>query len=598
MRNSLTPRVLLESLACRGSLDQPGCKAAVCGSYRVAVHIVRATLQDWIGPQEPRGQFPLVTRVPMTHLTSCVAMPSHPRARPVVGAHRSRRTLIHIRRKKGGFVMTNARTVAADPLDLRQNAHLDAHRVPVIGGGLYGWFGAGCGRPYRHTAVSVGIGGIYFLVGLVLTSAIGFSGASIASPGVYLLIFSGVFTLDRMQWGACAFIQPLNASRGAFLVPDEDYVSAMRTLLRRMSAWVPVVALFLILFAAVAALIALSTLTEAQPAAAIARWLGILPIPSLPEAWFTQPHLAITLVTLDWLLGTTLFGVVAFLSLTAQGVVGWARVIQRWPVMPIPSAVRLRFVGFASFAARAGGHVLLPESVYAPNRDIANRLLPHLGIETEYYVLLSDGTEPMASGVSHGQTVSPSGGQLQGTAASPGVVTGSARVIRDPAGARLEPGEILVAPSTDPGWTPLFLTARGLVMEFGGAMAHGAIVAREYGLPAVVGAGDTTARLHNGQLVTVDGSAGVVEAALDEAALDEAAAAAEVGPWSRGAPGPTTSGSSLADPTLGSAMPALYMLVLADRSHADQTHRPCHVRSLCAGRRSRSSDLLTCLFPA
>jgi|GEM_PF-2513720 len=501
--------------------------------------------------------------------------------------------------------MTNARTVAADPLDLRQRAHLDAHRVPVIGGGLYGWFGAGCGRPYRRTAVSVDIGGIYFLVGLVLTSAIGFSGAYSASPGVYLLIFSGVFTLDRLQWGACAFIEQLNASRGAFLVPDEDYVSAMRTLLRRMSAWVPVVALFLILFAAVAALIALSTLTEVQPAAAIARWLGILPIPSLREAWFTQPHLAITLVTLDWLLGTTLFGVVAFLSFSAQGVVGWARVIQRWPVMPIPSAVRLRFAGFA---VRAGGHVLLPESVYAPNRDIANRLLSRLGVETEYYVLLSDGTEPMASGVSHRQTVLPSGGQLQGTAASPGVVTGSARVIRDPAGARLESGEILVAPSTDPGWTPLFLTARGLVMEFGGAMAHGAIVAREYGLPAVVGAGDATARLHNGQLVTVDGSAGVVEAALDEAALDEAAldkaaldeaaAAAEVGPWSRGAPGPTTSGSSLADPTLGSAMPALCMLVLADRSHAAQTHRPCHVRSLCAGRRSRSSDLLTCLFPA
>ena|GEM_PF-3611889 len=103
MRNSLTPRVLLELLACRGSLDQPGCRAAVCGSHRVAVHIVRAALQDWIGPQEPRGQFPLVTRGPMTHVTSCVAMPSHPRARPVVGAHRSRRTLIHIRRKKGGL---------------------------------------------------------------------------------------------------------------------------------------------------------------------------------------------------------------------------------------------------------------------------------------------------------------------------------------------------------------------------------------------------------------------------------------------------------------------------------------------------------------
>ncbi len=61
------------------------------------------------------------------------------------------------------------------------------------------------------------------------------------------------------------------------------------------------------------------------------------------------------------------------------------------------------------------------------------------------------------------------------------------RVVLNPYDARLEQGEILVAPSTDPGWTPLFLTAGGLVMEVGEAMAHGAIVAREYGIPAVVG---------------------------------------------------------------------------------------------------------------
>jgi pyruvate,water dikinase len=59
-------------------------------------------------------------------------------------------------------------------------------------------------------------------------------------------------------------------------------------------------------------------------------------------------------------------------------------------------------------------------------------------------------------------------------------------------GAHLEPGEILVAPSTDPGWTPLFLTAGGLVMEMGGANSHGAVVAREYGIPAVVGVAQAT----------------------------------------------------------------------------------------------------------
>jgi rifampicin phosphotransferase len=81
-------------------------------------------------------------------------------------------------------------------------------------------------------------------------------------------------------------------------------------------------------------------------------------------------------------------------------------------------------------------------------------------------------------------------------------------VILDPTDAYLEPGEIMVAPSTDPGWTPLFLTASGLVMEMGGAMSHGAVVAREYGIPAVVGVPGATKHISTGQQITVDGSAG------------------------------------------------------------------------------------------
>jgi rifampicin phosphotransferase len=118
-------------------------------------------------------------------------------------------------------------------------------------------------------------------------------------------------------------------------------------------------------------------------------------------------------------------------------------------------------------------------------------------------VLLSDGTDAEAA------LVSASDG-LRGSPASPGVVTGTARVIRSPQGARLDPGEILVAPSTDPGWTPLFLTAGALVMEMGGMMSHGAVVAREYGIPAVVGLAGATERIVTGQRVTVDGSAGTV----------------------------------------------------------------------------------------
>ena len=87
----------------------------------------------------------------------------------------------------------------------------------------------------------------------------------------------------------------------------------------------------------------------------------------------------------------------------------------------------------------------------------------------------------------------------------------------DPVGAHLEPGEILVAPSTDPGWTPLFLTAGGLVMEMGGSNSHGAVVAREYGIPAVVGVPDATRKIETGQLVTVDGAAGLVTVEAAEA---------------------------------------------------------------------------------
>nr|WP_304450099.1 PEP-utilizing enzyme [Halomarina sp. PSRA2] len=86
-----------------------------------------------------------------------------------------------------------------------------------------------------------------------------------------------------------------------------------------------------------------------------------------------------------------------------------------------------------------------------------------------------------------------------------------ARVVRDPSEETIEKGEVLVAPSSDPGWTPLFLNAAGLVSEVGGRIRHGALVAREYGLPAVVSVPDATRRITTGQRVRVDGSTGRVE---------------------------------------------------------------------------------------
>lgn len=105
----------------------------------------------------------------------------------------------------------------------------------------------------------------------------------------------------------------------------------------------------------------------------------------------------------------------------------------------------------------------------------------------------------------------PEPGVIRGVPASPGLVRGTARILRDPSEAsRLRKGEILVAPYTEPGWAPLFLLAKALVMEVGGAVCHGAIVAREYGIPAVVGVKGALAAIKDGQTITVDGTKGEV----------------------------------------------------------------------------------------
>lgn len=108
-------------------------------------------------------------------------------------------------------------------------------------------------------------------------------------------------------------------------------------------------------------------------------------------------------------------------------------------------------------------------------------------------------------------------GFLTGSPVSPGVVEGRVRVVLDPRKAGLMPGEILVCPGTDPSWTPLFLTAAGLIMEVGGMMTHGAVVAREYGIPAVVGVDHVTQRLQTGQMVRLNGSSGVIELLEEQA---------------------------------------------------------------------------------
>jgi pyruvate,water dikinase len=101
--------------------------------------------------------------------------------------------------------------------------------------------------------------------------------------------------------------------------------------------------------------------------------------------------------------------------------------------------------------------------------------------------------------------------EWRGRAVSPGNAQGHARVVRSPGDFnRIRAGDILIAPATDPAWTPIFARLAGLVLERGGVLSHGAVVAREYGLPAVAGIPNITDVLHDDEMIQVDGSVGVV----------------------------------------------------------------------------------------
>jgi len=148
----------------------------------------------------------------------------------------------------------------------------------------------------------------------------------------------------------------------------------------------------------------------------------------------------------------------------------------------------------------AHGVVLERRALYA--RELRRRQIPR--------VLVGDG-RAFYEGLGATATV---GEALTGSPVSPGIAEGVVRVVLDPHVTQLLPGEILVCPGTDPAWTPLFMAAAGLVTEVGGMMTHGSVVAREYGIPAVVGVHQATIRLKTGQRIRIDGTQGTI-AVLD-----------------------------------------------------------------------------------
>jgi len=102
-------------------------------------------------------------------------------------------------------------------------------------------------------------------------------------------------------------------------------------------------------------------------------------------------------------------------------------------------------------------------------------------------------------------------GDLLGDGVSAGIVRGKAKVMSDPFEKNLEHGEILVTRATEPSWTPIFIKASGIVLEIGSTLQHGAIIAREYGLPCVCGIVNATIELKDGDVIEVDGTNGIVK---------------------------------------------------------------------------------------
>ena len=129
------------------------------------------------------------------------------------------------------------------------------------------------------------------------------------------------------------------------------------------------------------------------------------------------------------------------------------------------------------------------------------------------FVFVGETTDPATwPATDHNDAISLQGGEsIQGFPGCPGVSEGRARVVldsHDPSA--LEPGDVLVAPITDPSWTPLFVPAGGVVVDVGAALSHAIIVSRELGIPCVVSATDATRRIPDGALVRVDGNTGTV----------------------------------------------------------------------------------------
>ena len=161
------------------------------------------------------------------------------------------------------------------------------------------------------------------------------------------------------------------------------------------------------------------------------------------------------------------------------------------------------------------GFLADPASMAATIRDREATFAMLQTLEPPYIIKLEEGVPPISTWPKRGGGAAAAsvavGDVLQGAMGSPGVVTGIARVVLDPSDpGAIGPGDIMVAPTTDPSWVPLFLAAEGVVVDVGAVASHAAIMCRELGLPCAVSVVDATKRIPDGATIEIDGSTGTV----------------------------------------------------------------------------------------
>ena len=161
------------------------------------------------------------------------------------------------------------------------------------------------------------------------------------------------------------------------------------------------------------------------------------------------------------------------------------------------------------------GFLADPNSMVATIRERETSFGVLATLEPPYIIKLEEGVAPISEWPSRdadtGATLAGVGDVLQGAMGSPGVVTGTARVVLDPSDpGAIGPGDIMIAPTTDPSWVPLFLAAEGVVVNVGAVASHAAIMCRELGLPCAVSVIDATKRVPDGATIEIDGSTGAV----------------------------------------------------------------------------------------